>query len=298
MRQLIRQIRSLNLESYPIDQINDLLSRIGEIPILITEYHAGKIIHRARLVNDDEIVNNIDGLKYKPQKLNTLYLRASTPSKSLFYGSTISEEEETNSIFNPRVTSSMEVVPFLRNTNLNGRQRLLYGKWQLNASINLATILFTRYKNAGNQWIKNLSEEFYNQLRELPIDVQKKSKRISNFLSSEFSKCVNENENYKYLISALITQRFLNNGMDGVLYPSVRSMKLGLNVALRPEVVDEHMRLLSVLDCVVYKRNDKVIINNIAFCEVPAGSQTFELTEIVNPSLRFTEDEIQNRLRQ
>ena len=298
MRQIIRQLRSQNLESYPIDQLNELLSHFGEIPIMVTEYHAGKIIHRARPVNDEEIVNDKSGLKYKPQRLNTAYLRASTPSNTMFYGSTIAEDDETNSISNPRITSALEVVPFLRNPNLDGRQRLLYGKWRLDTTINLATILFTNYRNAKNQWIKSLSEAYYNDLREFSIDIRKKAKRISNFLSSEFSKCVSENENYKYLISALITQRFLNRGFDGVLYPSVRSMKLGLNVAIKPEVVDRHLQLISVLDCIVYKRNDKVIINNIAFCEVPEGCQIFEFTEINDPSLRFTEEEIQNRLEQ
>ena len=223
-------------------------------------------------------------------------MRASTPNNTMFYGSTISEADETYGIENPRLTSAMETCSFLRNPKIDGKQRLLYGKWMVKSRISLITILFTSYRNARNSWIKTLSEEFFNYLQNYPDDQKKKYKRISNYLSSEYSRCVNQNENYKYLVSSLITLRFLENGFDGVLYPSIRSMKLGLNVAIKPEVVDERMELISVLECDVHKRSKKAIINNLRFCNLPSGAESFELQMITDPSLRFTDDEINYRL--
>jgi hypothetical protein len=104
-----------------------------------------------------------------------------------------------------------------------------------------------------------------------------KSKQINNFLSDEFSKFVGENEDYKYLISSTFAQKCAQNGFDGVLYPSVRTMGLGLNVAIKPSSVDEKMELISVLDCKVFKRQKKVIMNNLAFCDVSEGNENFEL---------------------
>lgn len=296
MRTLFRQIQDLDLESYPVDEINRLLVEFGQLPLMVTDYEEGKMIHRARPILDNENITSVSGLKYVPHELNTNYLRASTPNNTMFYGATVSETDETPGITNPRLTSAMETCSFLRDISLDGRQRLLYGKWRLLSRISLITILFTHFRSSRNQWIKTMSEEYFNYLQNFPDDQRKRYKQISNFLSSEFSRCVDTNENYKYLVSSLITRKLIEAGYDGVLYPSVRSMKVGLNVAIKPEVVDERMELISVLECDVHKRNKKVIINNLRSCLVSSGSETFNLEVITDANLRFTDEEINRRL--
>lgn len=293
MRQLFRKIRRLDWTNYPTDEINDLFIEFGNVPYMITDYDEGKIIHRACPVSDDEIVNNVARLTYKPQKFNTTYQRASTPQKTMFYGAVIPQQMETIELDNPRVTSAMESCSLLRNIKLDGKQRLLYGKWIVKSKISLITILFTRYRNARNNWIRTLGENFYKNIEPFSYEERKKYKQISNFLSDEFSKYVGENEDYKYLISSLFAYRCTENNLDGVLYPSVRTMGLGLNVAIKPTTVDDRMELVSVLECDVYKKKKKIAINNLRFCKVASGSKTFELQEITDPNLKFTDEQIE-----
>jgi len=296
MRKAFRDIRKLDWRSYPTVDIDQLLTEFGQFPMMVTDYEEGRIIHRARPVNDDEIISNIPELSFKPQVLNLNYQRASTPSLTMFYGAVIPENMDSNGINNGRITSAMETCSFLRNIKLDGTQRLLYGKWRVKSRISLITVLFTRFRNSKNQWIHTLSEDFYNQISTFPENVQKKAKQINNFLSDEFSKYVGENEDYKYLVSSLFTNKCIQNGFDGVLYPSVRTMGLGLNVAIQPTTVTERMELISVLDCRVHKRSKKVIINNLRFCNVPEGNENFELEGITDPDLRFSDEEIEARL--
>ncbi len=82
MRKVFRDIRALNWEGLPIEQIEYLFSKFGRIPFMVTDFKEGRLIHRARPINDDEIINTISGLSYKPQKINDNYQRASTPKKN------------------------------------------------------------------------------------------------------------------------------------------------------------------------------------------------------------------------
>lgn len=263
---------------------------------MVTDYDEGKIVHRACPVSNDEIVNDIARLKYKPQILNTTYQRASTIQKTMFYGAVIPQEMDTIELENPRITSAMESCKFLRNTKLEGRQRVLYCKWIVKSRISLITVLFTRYRNARNTWIKNLSEEFYKNIEQFTYEEQKKYKQINNYLSDEFSKYVGEEEDFKYLISSLFAFRCTEKNFDGILYPSVKTMGLGLNVAIKPSTIDERMELASVLECDIFKINKRVVINNLRFCKVASGSNTFKLEDITDPNLKFTEEEIEQIL--
>jgi len=298
MRKAFRDIRKLDWKNYPLEDIGRLLYEFGKFPMMVTDYDEGRIIHRARPINDNVIVSNVSELSYKPQVANLTHQRASTPSMTMFYGAVIPENMDSAGINNGRITSAMETCSFLRNTKLDGAQRLLYGKWKVKSRISLITVLFTRFRRSNNQWIKTLSEEFYNHISTLPYEQQKKSKQINNFLSDEFSKFVGENEDYKYLISSTFAQKCAQNGFDSVLYPSVRTMGLGLNVAIKSSSVDEKMELISVLDCKVFKRQKQVIINNLAFCNVSEGNENFELIEITDPDLKFSDDEIEVGLNQ
>ncbi|MCT4586422.1 MAG: hypothetical protein N4A71_01225 [Carboxylicivirga sp.] len=296
MRKVFNEIRGLNWKEYPVDELENFFKKFGRFPMMVTEFNEGRLIHRARPVDESEIITSVSGLSYKPQELNSTYQRASTPQQTMLYGAVIPPEIDDEGIDNPRVTSAMESVSFLRNTKLDGTQRVLYGKWRVKSKISLITILFTRYRNAKNNWLKKMSEEFYESIAQYTYPEQKAFKQINNFYSSEFSKFVAEDEDYNYLISALFSLKCTQSGFDGVIYPSVRTMGLGINVAIKPETVDEKLELVSVLDCRLHKKGKLAIINNLRFGNVIEGSETFHLNDISDPNLRFTNTEIENKL--
>jgi len=63
MKRLFRQIRNLNWETYPVNEINNLLAGFGQIPLMVTDYDKGKIIHRARPIADNENITSVSELK-------------------------------------------------------------------------------------------------------------------------------------------------------------------------------------------------------------------------------------------
>ena len=85
---------------------------------------------------------------------------------------------------------------------------------------------------------------------------------VADFISKEFSKIVPNGHNNEYKISALLADMmFYEVGMDAVSYPSVKlGGQAGMNVAIRPDVVDKKLRLIDIADQCYYKNGQQGII--------------------------------------
>lgn len=293
MKKLIKEIRELDLSVYPVDEIFQIFNKIGRIPYVETVYNYPKIIHRARPVNDNEVVNTVSGLKYKPQSSNKTYQRASTPNQTMFYGTVLPENSENDFIDNARITGAFESVDFLRNTKIKeGKQKLLFSKWIVKDEIALISIFFMNFRNSKNQWIKKIADEFYKNLGQYDYQEIKRYKTAVNYFAHEFSKVYKNKNDYDYLISAIFSSICLQDSKDGVLYPSVRTFGYGLNVAIKPEIVDSKMEMVSVLECEVFKKNKRIIMNNLRFAKIQDGEKSFNLQEITDDRFRFTDEYI------
>jgi len=77
---------------------------------------------------------------------------------------------------------------------------------------------------------------FQNFLYKNPL-TEDKNILFYNFLSSHFTKEKISNET-DYLISALFSEIMIEDGYEGISYPSIRINGEGINVALIPEVID------------------------------------------------------------
>ena len=89
--EIIEKLETIDLKSYPKDEIIALISKCGKVGAIITTLHHGKRIIRARINDDNKHFKSVSELSYKPQKFNTTYQRASTPQKTMFYGSIVPE---------------------------------------------------------------------------------------------------------------------------------------------------------------------------------------------------------------
>ena len=105
-----------------------------------------------------------------------------------------------------------------------------------------------------------MSDGFARFISQYP-DLKDKTEKIFNYLASEFSKKQIDND-YDYLISSLFTKKAIDNGMKGVLYPSVRADGAGYNVAILPDAVKTSMKMVAVGECTIYKKGDQVIVDN------------------------------------
>ncbi|MBU1719830.1 MAG: hypothetical protein KKA07_12255, partial [Bacteroidetes bacterium] len=119
-------------------------------------------------------------------------------------------------------------------------------------------------------------------LKDYPKDNTDRWGIFNEFIASEFAKETIRESDYEYLISALFTERLFNLYplFDGVLYPSTRVGGEGFNIAIKSESIRK-IRLTGVLESMVYKYKEKVVVDNTAFCNVDIDRNNFCLRELI-----------------
>src|SRR5699024_168326 len=95
------------------------------------------------------------------------------------------------------------------------------------------------------------------------------------FLASEFAKEKIESD-FDYMISAIFTENVIRQGLDGVLYPSVRTAGKGFNIAITPKAT-EKLALYVAGECSIYKSKDQVVVGNDAIVELDGKQKEFKL---------------------
>jgi hypothetical protein len=277
--ELLTELKSLDLSQEPSEDIERILREIfqGGIPLMATDYNHPKEFERAVNNTEEEpIFTTKARISFKPEKFNKTHLRASTPDNTMFYASVIPEGElSANEINYARIVGASETLDLLRN-NVDGERLVTFGKWQVQGEISVITI-FDPNKDYNISYINEVRDKYTSQ--NLSNEDVLKRDELLEFLSSEFSKKVENGENYNYMISSIFTELVVNNGADGVLYPSVQSDGCGLCLALHPGVIDR-LKLIKVLQCKLIKSGRNAQLINEKFCDVNENSDTFELKKI------------------
>lgn len=273
----INEFKSLNLSEYPIDKIKSLIAEFGEFGLVIVNLHKGKVIFRARPTNG-KTFSKISDLSYVRSEANKSFKRASSPDNTMFYGSVLPEGVESESYADVRVVGAFECTPFLRNTSLDGEQELAYGKWIVTEDIPLLAIVQHKDFLAKTEYIEGMNEGFQEFIKANP-EQEEKTVKVLEYLASDFAKESTDNE-YDYLISALFTEATIEQGLAGILYPSVRAAGEGFNVAIHPSFVDTSMELESVGVCTIYKKGKKTVVDNETFAFIEEGKSSFTLKQV------------------
>ncbi len=289
----IDQLKELDLSEYPITEIDRLLTSLGPLGIMLTDYHKtpegqySKEIERAvNNTKEEPEFNKVSRISYKPAKFNSNYLRASTPKNTMFYGAVISEEDfEKEEMKYPRIVGASEISSLMRNSDvIEGWSRLTFGNWEVIEDISLASIIDPTIEYE-HPYLNSLKDKYLEFLNEMPENVRENTIKCLKFLSAEFSKYVSGGNNHEYLISAKFTEIFTKtSAYDGVVYPSVQSKGYGLCVAIHPRAMNK-LKLTKVLQCKLTKtvredgENNFQLLNE-KHCLVEDGAETFELKDI------------------
>ena len=277
--ELLTKLKSLDLSKVTSEDIESILREmfVGGIPIMITDYNQHKEIERAVNNTEEEpIFSTKVRISYKPKVYNKTHLRASTPENTMFYASVIPEGDlSLEEITSARIIGSSEIIDLLRE-NINGERLITFGKWEVQELISVITI-FDPNKDYNIKYINEIRDKYNTKI--LTKDEVVKRDELLSFLASEFSKKVENGGNHNYMISSIFTQLVVNNGADGVLYPSVQSDGNGLCLALHPRVMDK-LKLIKVLQCKLTKTGNEAKLTNERSCIVKDGSDTFELNKV------------------
>lgn len=252
-----------------LDQIEDILSSstqkeqdilsifesIGsELPIIPLYLRPSAKLIRGAINWVPRQFDFVDQLSYKPARLNTHYLRASIPGKTMFYACPFTHSPTfENGVFIPRLTSLMEIRSIITEVERDGVQRVTFSRWDAVECIKLFAVPFLadypkpceEILHIQNQWRNTVSSEEYSEeaielIRYLANDISTKKESSSD-----------------YMFTALFIDWFLSSHPDysGVFYPSVQTDGEGANVALLPRTIESGIvRFVEASECWVIKR--------------------------------------------
>ncbi|MGG7664029.1 hypothetical protein [Dyadobacter sp. BHUBP1] len=210
---------------------------------------------------DSETFTTRESLSFKPQEFNTTFQRASTPDQTMFYGEL--KDHRTNGLPN-RLTSTVEGVPWLRDTGSSGKQKVTYSKWIVREPLLLFPVIFNS-EYSGNPHVAALLTRTINFINELNPEFADDIRGFYEYIASKFATMHLGNDDMNYLVTAIFTKIMLEKGagrFDGVLYPSCRVYGEGTNVAILPESTAK-LDLVTAGECMIYKHGEHTIVDNL-----------------------------------
>jgi len=275
---IIEQLKNLNLETFPKAEILSLIRQVGEVGYDVVTFHKGKSVMRARPNYNGERFEKKSNYSFKPQEYNKTYQRASTPNQTMFYATTIPEKLKPGELNNMRVIGVTETIPMLRDKTKSGYQKVSFGRWYVQEDIHLLAIVQKDKYADESSYTKELAEGYKKFIEKTPQDITERSLAFTSFLADEFSKDDIRGD-YDYMISALFSELVTQQGLDGVLYPSVRVGGKGFNIAITPEATKK-MGLYVAGECSIYQLKDHTVVGNDAIVKLNGTEEEFKLIDI------------------
>ena len=253
-RKIIQDLKSIDYNNNSqTEKIRDLLTQL-RIPVVRATAQQGYTITRARRGRGYRSIND---MKYKPASLCTEYQRASLPYNTVFYGILSDDERHLE---NSRAIGVSE-CSLLSNRGKKsiGREYIANSQWMITEDIDVVCIVSaSSYNNVhNNKLLENIKQDFLKHFSE-----NDEALFVSDYIEKEFSKRVLDGHSNEYKVSAILTDLLLNtHKFEAVAYPSVKiGGQAGLNLAIRPDVVDTKLCLINIADQCYYKNAEDGIV--------------------------------------
>lgn len=292
-KEILKLLADLDLSTYPYDEINAFIQNLGKYGVIVTTFCPGQAFIRARVNCNFEIFSKVSDLSYKPAEFNNTFQRASTPATTMFYGALLPEKIAKGELYNSRIIGSCEVSKLIQDkTILEGEQTVTFGKWIVTKEIHVASIVHYSDYFSGNSYLKQMSDDFQNFIATYPKQMVEDSLAISEFFASQFAKSEISSD-YDYMLSAIYAERMTHMHpapdihIAGVLYPSVRTLGQGFNVAITPHHADTCLNLVAVGECTIYKKGTHIVVDNDKQAIVNPGDKEFVLQGILDPKVHI-----------
>lgn len=243
---------------------------IYAIPFPSITIPKGKIFYRTRIHSKGEdFFENISDISYRSNKYEICtFGRANEPLQSIFYCSDNSDVAffEVSNICKKGLCPDSEIYTI--------------GIWQLQENIRVACIPINDTIRGLNQTadkLHNAFDEIMSKFNQENIDLPQK---VLDVFSKEFTSDVQNNEsnyliscafaNYIYDVSGYDSYLGVNCNADGILYPSVIHREEGMNLALKPRLIDENkLRLVGAIKTVM----KKIAVDNYSDVELKQSKQ-------------------------
>lgn len=272
MESFYEQLANIDYYNNTYDDVSKLLCSIGEIPATKVVLNSHLIFSRFRMGRG---YRSPLSLTYRNSKYCTSMQRATLPNETAFYCCVSADEQHLE---NTRYIGLFECSKLSKETDAKGREFMTESRWinkePLNALSFVTDETFPDVKD--NKLLKELREQYVRNKRNL----SEEQIRLSRLINHEFTKTVDDSR--EYLISASIAHDIFYKikssngvGLDAIIYPSVPVRgEGGLNVIIRPDVVDHCLRMNLILELSHYKNSATSLLTIDS-----VRSSTFKLLE-------------------
>lgn len=227
----------------------DILESYGEdIALIPIKLFVHQKILRTRK-NEDAVFGYIHELSYPPKEYARTD-RASIEGKPMFYASIFTKDVEKSHAY-PRIISALETIPLLRAKGTSGQNLITQSVWMIDEEVHVYSFpLSSQYKRAcseiymlNSDWDKVLKNEYSED-----------SIEFFSFIGDLMAK---PNESCLYEITATCIDFILEHyNFDGVLYPSVQAEGQGMNICIKPDVVDSKISFAGAATEVIVRNGD------------------------------------------
>ena len=250
---IITQLSSIHLEesSKCINCVRQLVDSVFPLTWLHHPLKVGTIISRCRKDAPDF---ERESFGCKSPDLITKFQRASIPYESVFYGSVGDQEAEDGDFIAMLETSTLH-----RKKIIKGIEEIAVSRWRVKRDIPMAIICHPKVFVDANQnsSVNAMQKNYVRCLPKYPAeeDFIPLFDRLVEFVAGQFAKKVLEGNNHQYMISAFFAHNSLSTD-SGIIYPSVQvNGKLGFNVALRQDIVENYLEFIGAEKHILYKAN-------------------------------------------
>lgn len=257
---LIEEFENVDYYDKTYTDVSQFLRKIGEIPATKVVLNSNLIFSRFRMGRG---YDSTSSLTYRNPIACTSMQRATLPNETAFY-CCVSEDERH--LENTRFIGLSECSKLAKTLDDRGREYITESRWINKEPLNaLSFVTDETFPNIKDNALLNKLRKQYIQNKKNLTDDQIRLSRIINY---EFTKLVADGDNHAYLISASIAHDIFYEltsptgiGWDAIIYPSVQTQgRGGLNVIIRPDVVDRCLRMNHILELSHFKDIDKSVL--------------------------------------
>lgn len=227
----------------------DILESYGEdIALIPIKLFVHQKILRTRK-NEDGFFGYIHELSYPPKEYARTD-RASIEGKPMFYASIFTKEVEKSHAY-PRIISALETIPLLRAKGTSGQNLITQSVWMIDEEVPVYSFpLSSQYKRACSE-INMLNSDCKKVLKN---EYSEDSIEFFSFIGDLMAR---PNELCLYEITATCIDFILEHyNFDGVLYPSVQAEGQGMNICIKPDVVDSKISFAGAATEVIVRNGD------------------------------------------
>lgn len=194
-------------------------------------------VNKRVLKGNNVRIDKVDKLKYPPAECITKYGRANLKQQSVLYGT-----------FN-FMTAVKEMKP-------EKGDLISVSEWKIkneNYNLIVCPLFMNQPKDETiNKRLLNMYNSFMLDLKRFPPEISRLIFEIHTFYANCFSRKIDSNNNQRYIYTALLADKILNQynggGVDAILYPSTQEELRTENIAIKKDSFDKKYELFKTTE--------------------------------------------------